>query len=304
MELSVNTSFSLSFREKLGDDKMLSMIAQAGFPAAELSLDWLCTPAAANDREGCREYAKRMKAAADKYGLRLGQAQLPFDFNWMMRDTDVLNFVVYPCMERAFEICEYLQIPYAIARPIEHPMTIGLPSRKFTWNISHFGKLADRALPHGVTVCAENMMGTMTVAREMNTLFEQLPDKKLLACVNVGHSNIAGDPPADLIRSISRGRVGTLHISGNQTAYDECMMPGIDQMDWTSILNALADIRYEGDFTLQLSEWAMGALDGKHGFDESFLPAVLEFTYECGTYLMNKLQRLHNEREQEEGGAR
>ncbi len=292
MELSVNTSFSTTYRKKLGEEKILAMIAQAGFPAAELSLDWLCTPEAANDKEGCLAYAKRIKRAADQAGLRLNQAQLPYDFNWMMRDTDVLNFVVYPCMERSFEICRFLDIPWAIARPIEHPMTIGLPSRKFTWNISHFGKLADQADRFGVTVCAENMMGTMSVVREMNTLFGQLSDKKLGACMNVGHSGIAGEPPADMIRGIGHDRVKTLHISGNQTAYDECMMPGVDQTDWTAILKALTDIRYEGDFTLQLSEWAMGALDGKHGFDESFLPAVLEFAFDCGDYLMQKLKKM------------
>ncbi len=304
MELSVNTSFSSSFRQKLGEEKILELIAQAGFPAAELSLDWLRTPEAANDKEGCLAYAKRIKKAAEKVGLRLNQAQLPYDFNWMMRDTDVLNFVVYPCMERAFEICRFLEIPYAVARPIEHPMTIGLPSRKFTWNIAHFGKLADAASRFGVAVCAENMIGTMSVVREMNTLFDRLPGKMLYACANVGHSNIAGDTPADMIRGIEAGRVRTLHISGNQTAYDECMMPGVDQIDWTAVLEALTDIGYEGDFTLQLSEWAMGALDGKHGFDETFLPAVLEFAYDCGSYLMGKLQKMQAERAGKEGGAR
>lgn len=291
MELSINTLFSAAARRELSEAQMLTLLADAGFRTLELSLDWLCTPELGRDPSKCRAYAQGLKALALERNLRFSQAQLPYGFDWMMRDTDVLNYVVYPCMERSFEICEELGIPVAVAQPVTHPMTIGLPSRKFTWNVTYFDKLAQLGTPHGVTVAVENMPGTFDTAGEVLSLLENVP--QLAVCVNTGHSNLAGEAPGALIRGLGR-HVAALHLSGNQGMYDECMVPGVDQMDWGDILQALADAGYDGDFTLHVSDGYTGALDGTHGFGADFLPSFLDFAHGSGEFLLRKLTRMRD----------
>ena len=100
MAVSINTAFSSTLRDMLGEEKLIAMIAEAGFDAIELSLDQLTCPDSPWSRVGHKEYAQRLKKAADQHGIRFSLAQAPTKFEWMTPDTNDLNIIVYPYMEQ------------------------------------------------------------------------------------------------------------------------------------------------------------------------------------------------------------
>lgn len=61
---------------------------------------------------------------------------------------------------------------------------------------------------------------------------------------------------------------------------------------YNKIHQALADIRYTGDFSLELIYYVNGFLDNKHGFDDDFALRSLEIARISGAYLRDKLQKM------------
>lgn len=291
MALSINTSFSATLRDRLGEEALIPMIAAAGFDSAELSLDKLSDSESIWYRTGCREYALRLKAAAEESGIRFNQAHAPALFDWMTPDTNDLNIIVYPYMERAFEICSILQIPRMVIEPLIHPMALGLPSRRITWNITYFKALARMGAKYGVDVCVKNLVRTFDTAEELNGLLDSVAMDNFSVCLDTGHCNLSAEKAPSLIRGLG-GRVQALHLNGNHGDFDQHTIPGVDQLDWQGILEALADIGYCGDFTLELSEHETGALDNRHGFGADFLPVILEFACASCRHLTQQLEAL------------
>ena len=294
MATSINTSFSVSLREKLGEEALIPMIAAAGFDAIELSLDRLSDPDSIWNREGHKEYALRLKAAAQASSIRFNQAHAPSQFDWMARDTDVLNAMVYPAMEKAFEICAILEIPLLVVEPLIHPMAIGLPSRRVSWNTTYFSKLTQMGKEHGVSVAIKNLMRTFETAEDLTVITDAVGDS-LSVCVDPGHCNLSAEKAPTMLRNLG-GKVRALHLNGNHGDFNQHTIPGIDQLNWQTILEALADIGYAGDFTFQVSDHETGALDGKHGFDEDFLPIVLEFAAASCRHLEQRLEAMKAQR--------
>lgn len=295
MIVSINTSFSVSLRKKLGEEKLIPLIAAAGFDAIELSLDQLSDPDSVWNREGHKEYALKLKAAAQESGIRFNQAHAPSQFDWMARDTDVLNAMVYPTMEKAFDICAILEIPLMVVEPLTHPMALGLPSRRVSWNTTYFTKLVQMGQEHGVKVAMKNLVRTFETAAELNGIIDTVGADKLFVCVDPGHCNLSAEKAPAMLRNLG-GKVQALHLNGNHGDYNQHTIPGIDQLNWQEILEALADINYSGDLTFQISEHETGALDNKHGFDEDFLPIVLEFAAASGKHLAQRLEAMKAQR--------
>ena len=295
MTVSINTSFSASLREKLGEERLIGMIAAAGFDAIELSLDRLSDDESIWNRVGHKEYAQRLKAAALAAGIRFNQAHAPSQFDWMARDTDVLNAMVYPTMEKAFEICGILEIPCMVIEPLTHPMALGLPSRRTSWNTTFFKTLAQMGEKYGVRIAIKNLMRSFERGEELKSIIEAVGDENFGACVDTGHCNLSAETAPDMIRALG-SRLIALHLNGNHGDFNQHIIPGMDQIDWQSILEALADIGYDGDFTIQASSHDTGALDDKHGFDVDFLPCVLEFACDACKHLAQRLETLKAQR--------
>ena len=295
MAVSINTSFSASFRDTLGEEALISMIAAAGFDAVELSLDQISCPDSIWSRVGYREYALRLKDAARKCGIRFNQAHAPSHFDWMTPDTNDLNFIVYPYMEKAFEVCSILEIPHMVIEPLIHPMALGLPSRRMTWNVTYYKALAQMGRKYNVSISIKNLVRTFETGEEMQAIIDSMDGETLFACVDTGHCNLSAQKAPDMIRTLG-GSLRALHLNGNHGDFNQHVIPGVDQLDWQGILQALADIGYSGDLTLQLSEHETGALDGSHGFDADFLPCLLEFACASCKHLAQRLETLRAEK--------
>ncbi len=290
MTVSINSSFSTAMRDKLGEEQLLAMIADAGFEAVELSLDQLSLPGSVWEQEGDEAHALKLKEAAERYGLRFNQASAPVEFDWMMRDTVTLYSVVYPVMERAFAICRFLQIPRMVVEPLTHPMALGLPSRRISWNVTYYSCLAEMGRKYGVEVALKNLVRTFETAEELNGILDDVAPETVSACVDTGHCNLSAEKAPAMIRGLG-SRVQSLHLNDNHGDFNQHIFPGGGQMDWTGILDALAEIGYAGDLTLHISDRALGSLDGRHGFDEDYLPVFLRFLHASAEHLAQQLER-------------
>lgn len=282
MEIALNTSFSHALRAQAGEAAVLTAMAQAGFRAAELSLDTLSREDSPWAGENWQAHADALAAHAQSLGIRFHQARAPHAFQWLRRDTHALDALVYPAMERALAICARMGIPRLVVEPMTHPIVLNIATWKQKVNVQFFQTLGQLARPFGVEVAATNLVRAFETARELLALG---PD--LAVCVDPGRCFLSAQSAPEMLLGLG-SRVAGVYLSGNHGLRDQRCIPGQEELDWDAILETLGKIGYDGPLTLLLSQEETGCLDGAHGFGLDFIPCVLELARESAAYLAAK----------------
>jgi sugar phosphate isomerase/epimerase len=88
--------------------------------------------------------------------------------------------------------------------------------------------------------------------KEHKSLVMAVESDMACACLDVGHANMVGVDPADSIRTLGREHLGALHIHDNFGLRDLHLLPYTGAIKWDTITDALAEIDYDGDMTLEI----------------------------------------------------
>lgn len=75
-------------------------------------------------------------------------------------------------------------------------------------------------------------------------------------CVDTGHSNKAarfGEPKAEEVIRMLGSRISSLHLNDNDSLTDQHKAPGMGNINWTGVLNALDEVGYSGTYNLELA---------------------------------------------------
>lgn len=75
-----------------------------------------------------------------------------------------------------------------------------------------------------------------------------------------------------------------LHVHDNDAVIDRHTAPYFGTMDWTSITNALAEINYSGDFTLEADSFY-------HKLPNELLPASAKYLHDIGRLLVEMVEK-------------
>ncbi len=77
-----------------------------------------------------------------------------------------------------------------------------------------------------------------------------------------------------MIHALGHDRLTALHVHDNDKRDDRHTAPYLGGMDWGAITQALADIRYQGDLTLEADAFLSGFPDALIAQAASFLQAI------------------------------
>jgi len=277
----------------VGEEKSISLIADAGFDAIDMGFDdaengpygrWLKDDYSVQSRE--------LLARVRDHGLYFNQAHAPLTPETLGTvGPDVLNNVRFDYFERFFLVCSLLEIPHVVVHNLSNPVFSRNPEHKFLVNLEFYRRLKTLAEPYGVRIALENLYLHLSGTESFAQMLDALDDDYFMACVDVGHSNMVNQDTGELIRRIG-SKVQALHVHDNHVEYDEHLIPGMGKMDWNSVLQALADVNYSGDFTLEVGSHACGCLGTHQGFEPDFLPHVMKFTQKSARYLADRLESM------------
>ncbi|MEA4964398.1 MAG: sugar phosphate isomerase/epimerase [Oscillospiraceae bacterium] len=291
MNLGIDT---LTLRKRLGgNEAALRLLAAAGFDCADLTLDDMTEEHCVWNRDSYREAAAALRALADGLGLRFHQAHAPWTFDWtrdLWAREDAFQKTV-----RAIEIASIVGAKNIVVHVIQRgDYAAGYQREDFLTNLDWYRSLQPHAQRFGVRIGVENLHRTGTDGvrspnvlsdpAQMTHMLDELGGENFVGCVDVGHAYLLGIDPAEMLRSLGR-RVGMLHIQDTVRGEDCHMLPYFCGLDWDSVLRALAEIRYDGVFSLELP-----------GFFEHFpaetLPDAVRLAEKTGRYLADRLERL------------
>ncbi|NLU33301.1 MAG: sugar phosphate isomerase/epimerase [Clostridiaceae bacterium] len=287
-------------RARIGERRSIELLASVGFDALDYTFYTFATGMGVDEmpwnRENYAGYAREVSKIAKDNGIYFNQAHAPFNFNFdCLPDFDK---EIMPRQIRCMEYCAILGIPVIVVHPINH---LPFPKNKEKVreiNMEYCHRLQPYAKEFGVRIALENLYrydnrrgvyapDVFTDPADFAVFIDELNAPEFVCCIDTGHCSITGQDAADAINIMS-SRVKALHINDNLCRTDDHLVPGMGLIDWDSVAKALADINYDGDFTLE-------ALNPYRAFDESFFYTAAKYMHDVGRFLIRKFEQYARE---------
>ena len=273
-----------------GYEGSIDVMKQAGYDAMDMSLFCMSNDANIFNTDDYKRRTLEIKAYADKVGIPFNQSHIPFTFNWKNPNEYEERF--FPRQIRGLEITALLGAKIAIVHPIHHTEYKGHEEEMFEQNIRFYRSLLPYAKEFDVKIALENMWqnekkrryisdDVCSRAAEFVRYIDTLDDEHFVACLDLGHCGLVGEEPQDAIRILGHDRLKALHVHDNDYRSDVHTLPFLSNMEWEEIMKALADIKYDGEFTYEADNFL------PH-FPADFKPTAVKFMVDTGRYLISR----------------
>ena len=249
--------------EILGEAKAIEAVAKAGFDAWDFSMfdmcgfDWNRQVAKPTGHvlsgPDYLAFARELKRVGLDNGVTCNQSHAPFPTHC----PEVRSYykrAIECTAEAGGKIC------------VIHPDNYSGPAQ----NAELYQELLPFAKACGVKIATENMFNwddqkdepIFAACASCESFLEHLNavnDPFLVACVDVGHAEMqpVGPGAAKLIRALG-SHVQALHLHDNDRRHDSHQIPLTMDIDYGPIVQALKDIGYQGEFTLEASNCMQG----------------------------------------------
>lgn len=261
---------------------MLDVFAKAGFEGVDFNNDIPEFYTAEHDRAFYRELGN----CAREKGIAICQAHAvyPPSFPDDVEKTEKRFFEIVQGMQNA----AYLGAPMIVVHPCTHlDCTVdGNFEKMYQCNLSFYRRLIPYAKEFGIKIAIENLRraAVTNMPDALCRLYDELNDSVFTVCLDVGHCFLHGVDPADAIRILGDRLVhGCLHIHDNMGAADEHTLPYYGKIEWESVMKALADIGYEGNFNYEASGFIKDV-------PTDLRPEGLAFMAKVGHYLVSRFE--------------
>ena len=290
MLLSTQTHVAVS---RFGLLEGIRLLMDAGYPALDLTMF-------ANNEylfdTDMKSTALKLKAMADERGVIFNQAHAPFGGGY-----DHYTQQLLPLMPRVFTFASYLGIKQVVVHPLQKGRYYGRETELFEMNRAFYASLAPLAESTGVKIAMENMWQTHPVTHricddvaappeELAAYYDAQNRSDLFTvCLDLGHVALCGREPQDAIRILGHDRLGALHVHDVSYVSDDHTLPGMGRINWDAVIEALADIDYQGEFTFEADSFL-----GR--YDNAFLPTAAKFMCDCGKHMVSRFEALKAEK--------
>ena len=260
-------------------------LIDAGYPAIDISL--FCHNAYLFE-DNWRETAQELRAHA------------PFGGGY-----DHYTQKLIPTFPRVFEFCEELGVRQIVVHPLQQGRYYGRERELFDMNMDFYRSLIPLSDQHGIKIAIENMWQTHPVTRricddvcadpqELAAYFDTLNDPAhFTVCLDIGHVALCGREPQDAIRVLGHDRLGALHVHDVDYVNDLHTIPYLGRINWHQVIEALADIDYKGEFTMESDAFLAP-------YPTDYLPIATKFMADTTKYLANRLESLIDEKNMDE----
>ncbi len=275
---------------RFSDEIAVRKICEADFDGIDYSLFAMKHDDNILNSSSYLPHVRNLRKIADGYGKTFEQSHAPFP-SYKVNNVDNYNEKTFDRIKRSLEISAELGVKICVV----HPSAIG--EGQFEFNIDYYNKLAPFAKEYGVKIALENMWGSAevdgkrkivpnicSVAEDFNRYVDALDPELFTACLDLGHCGLVGDDAAKMLREMGNKRVTALHIHDNDFKNDTHTIPYLCDMDWDSILRALGEIDYKGNFTYEADRF----LDE---FPLELISNCYDFMAKIGRYMISEIEK-------------
>lgn len=156
-------------------------------------------------------------------------------------------------------------------------------------NLEYLKGLLDRALNVNLEIAVENMCDYAILPKrkfyvmpeEIADFIDEFHDPRLGICWDFEHGDILEFDQAKVVTFLEH-RIKATHVSDTASkTYEPYMhiLPFMGEIKWRPITDALREINYQGDFSLEAHNFAKK-------IPEDLIPAAIKYAYTVGKYLL------------------
>lgn len=248
---------------RFGEMRAIELIAQAGFDAIDYSMSNIAKDGNVLDSDNYKKYVNELRETAKRNNIIFNQGHAVTGVG--IDDPEVAYKVLAQKNIRCLEIAGLLGMKTLVVHPYGTGAYIGREEEVLERNMRYFKLLLPYAEEYGVTIAAENMWcddkkrktrrgSIFSNPHEHARFIDEINNEFFGACLDLGHTSIAGREPQDNIRVLG-DRLKALHVHDNDYLDDMHTLPGLSEMNWEEITKALSDVDYQGDFTLETNHF-------------------------------------------------
>ncbi|MBR5280372.1 MAG: sugar phosphate isomerase/epimerase [Clostridia bacterium] len=240
------------------------------------------------------QFYRKLRQYADQKGIAICQSHAPGPSSYPEAEKTEEAF---KRIVQGMKNASYLGAPMIVVHPCTHLdyMAEGNAEIMFNFNLDFYRRLIPYAREFGIKIAIENLYYSATgTAESINRLYDELNDPVFTICFDVGHCllqhhYLQGDDPATAIRKIGHRLVdGCTHIHDNSGEIDAHTLPYYGNVDWESVMKALADIGYKGDFSYEASSFFKDVPPALRADSMAYMAKV-------GRYLISRFEYYQNQ---------
>lgn len=273
---------------RYGIFKAVDLLMDGGYTALDLS----CFGANAFIMDDQWEQtATALRERADSRGVVFNQAHAPFGGGFEHYTQKLI-----PTFPRVFAFCRILGVRQIVVHPLQKGRYYGHEQELFDMNMEFYRSLIPLSEEYGIKIAIENMWQTHPVTHricddvcadphELAAYFDTLNHPAhFTVCLDIGHVALCGREPEDAIRVLGAHRLGALHVHDVDYVNDLHTIPYVGRINWDRVVDALAEIGYRGEFTMESDAFL-------HKYPDGLMPAAVGFMAETTRYLAERLEK-------------
>lgn len=241
MKLSSNI---IKFHDELGIKRTIDVFAEAGFDGIDFNADL----AEYYDDTHNEEFYKNIKAYANGKGMVFFQAHAPISSYFVdeekskQRKVDII---------KSMQHSAWLGAEMIVIHPCKH---IDYRDNKYDFmmefNYNFYKSFVPYAEEFGIKIAIENIESVTQTPEGLLELLGALDNDVFTICYDVGHANIQGQDPVEMLRKLGN-RIGCTHIHDNNGVSDSHTLPYYGNIDWEGIMKAFAEVGYTGNLNYE-----------------------------------------------------
>ena len=243
--MKISSNF-INFHNELGIEKTIDVFGTAGFEAIDFNTDLKEYHTDAHDKDF---YINIKKYANDK-GITFSQTHAPFASSFADEEKTKIRFCE---IVKAMEHSSWLGADMIVVHPCSHVNYKENNNYDFMmqYNLGFYKKLIPYAEKYNIKIAIENIGDSVTeTPKGLLELINVLNNDIFTVCYDVGHANICGQNPADMITKTGK-YIGCTHIHDNDGIHDSHTLPYYGTIDWESVMRAFAEVGYDGDLSYE-----------------------------------------------------
>ena len=234
-----------------------------------------------------REHMAAIRDQALQLGISFSQSHGPL-YDFCRGEDPWQEELLIRCLEGS----RMLGVPWMVMHPMTKVVDGHFDDRTMDRNVAFFRRLSDLAGRYGVGIAMENMWGRTPEGverfakrpEELLDLLSRIQAENVGICWDTEHGSVEGLDQGRSIRSIGVHLKAT-HISDQTSAQNAHILPYTGTTDWDAVLDALADVRYEGSFAFEMQHYLLA-------MPEPLLPSAVRLSRDVGVYLVDRFNQL------------
>lgn len=267
-------------------EESLELVKRCGFDAVDIGLEF-CTldgPIYGGSQDEMESYFYGIKKKCEDLELTIGQTHGRCETYYP--NDDARKEWVHKICEKDFNATALLGAPACVVHFINSTKWGQAPAHYMRYVSNEmFKAIIPSAEKHKVKIALETFGAARVHGARIRDFFadpneylwqyNQMDTEYKTMCVDTGHTHEAGSfwvPPADEMIRILGKDVTLLHLHDNSGHWDNHMLPGMGNINWPKVFDALDDIGYKGTYNHELTLHFCGTM----------LEDYLSF---CGKYL-------------------